>query len=168
MDMLRTSQVRKQEKKLHSDTLEELSASFDDEIKPMIVEVQGTAHRLTGTAEIQYQEWRELLRQIFISEGGFVPEEVAIYTEPEPLLPVEDPLPTLAAPAGETPPAEAFPSADALGLALPTDALEAPADAAQPADGAAEPSDSAEPAAVEPEAPAEAVSDAAATLASGG
>jgi hypothetical protein len=170
MDMLRTSQVRKQEKKLHSDTLEELSSSFDDEIKPMIVEVQGTAHRLTGTAEAQYQEWRDLLRQIFVAEGGFVPEEVAIYTEPDPVLPVEDPLPTLASPAsGDAQPADALESAEALGVALPTDALEPPpqpADAAPPADGLSEPGDAA-PAAVEPEAPAEGVSDAAATLASG-
>ena len=50
----------------------------------MILEIQGTQHRLTGTADAQYEEWRQLLRQIFIAESGFVPEEVAIYAEPEP------------------------------------------------------------------------------------
>jgi hypothetical protein len=111
-DMLRTSQVRRQEKRLHSDTLEELSSSFDDEIKPMVVEVQGTEHRLTGTAEAQYQEWRDLLRQIFVSEGGVVPEEMAIYTEPDPVAPTEDPLPTVVSPAPEesTTPADAAPA----------------------------------------------------------
>jgi hypothetical protein len=100
VDMIRSSQVRKQEKRLHTETLEELSQDFDDTVKPMVVEVQGTQHRLTGTADAQYDEWRQLLRQIFISESGFVPEDVAIYTEPPPEAPVElPPVPELAAPA---------------------------------------------------------------------
>jgi hypothetical protein len=47
------------------------------------VEVQGTEHRLIGTAETQYEEWQRLLEQIFISETGFVPEDIRIYAEPE-------------------------------------------------------------------------------------
>jgi hypothetical protein len=105
MDMIRTSQVRKQEKRIHVDTLEELSTSFDDDIKPMIVEVQGTQHRLTGTADAQYQEWRDLLQDIFARESGFVPEDVAIYAEPTPELPVElPPVPQVEPePAAEAP-----------------------------------------------------------------
>jgi hypothetical protein len=91
VDMIRASQVRKQEKRIHTETLEELSSSFEDDIEPMVVEIQGTQHRLTGTAQAQYDEWRSLLRQMFISESGFVPEDVAIYTEPEPETPVELP-----------------------------------------------------------------------------
>ena len=109
VDMIRASQVRKQEKRIHTETLEELSTDFDDTIKPMVVEIQGTQHRLTGTADAQYDEWRGLLRQIFITESGFVPEDVSIYTEPEPEAPVElplvpEPVPE-AAPAGEAAPA---------------------------------------------------------------
>jgi predicted nuclease with TOPRIM domain len=109
VDMIRASQVRKQEKRIHTETLEELSSSFDADIKPMVVEIQGTQHRLAGTADAQYDEWRGLLRQIFITESGFVPEDVSIYTEPEPEPPVELPLvpepAPEAAPAGDTPPA---------------------------------------------------------------
>lgn len=83
MDVLRTSAVRRQEKRLHTSTLEELSESFNDEVQPLVVEVQGTQHRLTGTAEVQYQEWRDLLRRMFISETGFVPEDMNIYVEEE-------------------------------------------------------------------------------------
>jgi hypothetical protein len=98
VDMIRASQVRKQEKRLHTETLEELAQDFDDSIEPMVVEIQGTQHRLTGTADAQYDEWRQLLRQIFINESGFVPEDVAIYTEPAPAPPVElPPTPELAA-----------------------------------------------------------------------
>jgi hypothetical protein len=92
IEMIRASQVRRQEKRLHTQTLEELSTDFEDSIEPMVVEIQGTQHRLTGTAEAQYDEWRQLLRRIFIEESGFVPEELAIYTEPEPEPPVELPL----------------------------------------------------------------------------
>ena len=65
----------------------------------MVVAIQGTEHRLTGTADVQYQEWRDLLKQMVVSEGAFVPEDVAIYSEPEPALPTEDPLPTVVSPA---------------------------------------------------------------------
>jgi len=93
VDMIRASQVRKQEKQLHTQTLEELSTDFEDDIKPMVVEIQGTQHRLVGTADAQYEEWRNLLKQIFVTESGFVPEDVAIYTEPAIEAPVELPPP---------------------------------------------------------------------------
>jgi hypothetical protein len=91
MDLIKTAQVRREEKRLHAEALEELSASFDDEVKPMVVEMEGTQHRLTGTAEIQYEEWRELLRQLYRAETGFT-TDMNVYTEgePEPEAPLED------------------------------------------------------------------------------
>ena len=155
MDMLRTSAVRRQEKKLHTDTLEELSTSFDDEVEPMVVEIQGTQHRLEGTADVQYQEWRGLLREMFIGETGFVPEDMAIYTDPEPQLPVE-----LQVPAG-------------LGLELPAE-LQAPAESGTEIPEAEAPVDPGSPTVGEPapagdeaEAQTEAASDASASLRAG-
>lgn len=84
MDMIRTSAVRRQEKRLHTSTLEELSESFNDEVEPLVVEIQGTQHRLTGTADAQYAEWRDLLRRLFISETGLAPEDLEVFVEPEP------------------------------------------------------------------------------------
>lgn len=81
VDMLRTSAVRRQEKRLHSESLEELATSFSDDVEPLVVEIQGTEHRLTGTAEVQYREWRDLLRRMVISERGFDPDEMQIYRE---------------------------------------------------------------------------------------
>lgn len=81
MDMLRTSALRRQEKRLHVETLEELSLSFDESVEPLIVEIEGTEHRLTGTVEVQYEEWQQLLRELFISETGFVPENVNVFIE---------------------------------------------------------------------------------------
>ena len=98
MDMLKSSALRRQEKRLHSKTLEELSASFDDQAKPLVVDIQGVQHRLSGTADAQYQEWRDLLRQMFSTESGVAPEDVAIYDEPEPA-----PADTVPADAGQQP-----------------------------------------------------------------
>ncbi len=126
-EMLRSSAVRRQEKKLHAQQLEELSTSFEDKVKPMVVDIQGTQHRLTGTAEAQYQEWRDLLRQIFTSETGFAPEKMAIYSEPDPAPAVVEPLPTRD---------QAQPN-DEHAPPVPTDAAPAqPAPAAAPATAA--------------------------------
>jgi hypothetical protein len=169
MDMLRTSAVRRQEKRLHTETLEELSTSFDDEVEPMVVEIQGTQHRLTGTAEVQYQEWRNLLREMFISETGFVPEEMAIYTEPEPTLAPE--TFAIGAPAelpgGDVAESTAEPGSAEPGAAPNSAEAAAPPVATEPAARPASTEASAPPAASETDAAAgreeaqtEAVSDA--------
>jgi hypothetical protein len=86
VDLLQSNAVRRQEKQLHVETLEELSVSFDEEVTPLVVEIAGVQHRLTGTAAVQYAEWRDLLRQLYISETGFIPEDIEIYADPEPVL----------------------------------------------------------------------------------
>ncbi len=83
-EILRTGMMRRQEKRLHTMNLEEISGSFEDELRPMVVQIEGTTHRLQGTADAQYQEWRDLLRRLFTAETGFAPEGMEIYIEPEP------------------------------------------------------------------------------------
>ena len=83
MDLIKTAAVRREEKRLHTEALEELSMSFDDELEPMGVEIQGTQHRLTGTADVQYAEWRDLLLEHYTADTGFIPE-IDVYTEPLP------------------------------------------------------------------------------------
>lgn len=58
------------EAKMHLEALRELSQSFDAEVEPMLVEVEGQTLRLTGSVEKQYAEWRRLLREIFHTETG--------------------------------------------------------------------------------------------------
>jgi len=80
MDLIKTASVRRDERRLHTESMEELSTSFDDEVKPMVVEIEGTQHRLTGTADAQYEEWKGLLLDLYAAETGYVPE-MEIYTE---------------------------------------------------------------------------------------
>lgn len=58
------------EAKIHRAALSELAASFDGEVEPLVVEVEGQILRLQGTAETQFAEWRELLRRIWAAEVG--------------------------------------------------------------------------------------------------
>ena len=56
---------------LHLDAIAELSESFGNEAAPMVVNVEGQERRLTGTAEAQYERWRQLLREIYEADTGF-------------------------------------------------------------------------------------------------
>lgn len=62
---------RNREAGLHLDAIAELSESFGNEAAPMVVNVDGQERRLTGTAEVQYESWRQLLREIHEAETGF-------------------------------------------------------------------------------------------------
>lgn len=120
MEMLQSGMLRRQEKQLHSSALEELSVGFDEEVKPMVVEIEGVQHRFTGTAEAQYEDWRDLLRQIYIEETGF--GSMDVYTE---ALPEETALED--AESAETPAGAAEDAEDTA--ALPDAAAAAPAGA---------------------------------------
>ncbi len=56
--------------RVHAQSLKELSQSFQSEVTPQVVDVEGRTLRLTGTAEEQYREWRELLKQLYREEAG--------------------------------------------------------------------------------------------------
>lgn len=58
------------EVKLHSESLKQLGESFQAEVQPMVVEVEGRTLQLTGTAEEQYREWRRLLKELYENETG--------------------------------------------------------------------------------------------------
>jgi hypothetical protein len=58
------------EAKIHVEALAELSASFESEVAPMVIEVHGETVRLTGSREEQYATWRQLLGKIYAAETG--------------------------------------------------------------------------------------------------
>jgi hypothetical protein len=62
------------EAEIHSAAIKELSESFGSEMRPIVMEFEGKQYELTGTAEEQFKHWRELLRQIYITETGFDPD----------------------------------------------------------------------------------------------
>ena len=70
--------------KTHAQALKELSETFQNEVQPQVVDVEGRTLRLTGTAEEQYKEWRELLRQLYLEDTGGIaaPPATAAGTTP--------------------------------------------------------------------------------------
>ena len=58
------------ETEIHRAAIEELDDSFSAEARPMVVDVEGETHELTGSAEVQYTKWRGLLKRIYSSETG--------------------------------------------------------------------------------------------------
>lgn len=55
---------------IHEDAIRELGRSFESDVKPLVVEVDGEAVELTGSAEVQYADWRRLLKSIYFTETG--------------------------------------------------------------------------------------------------
>jgi hypothetical protein len=56
--------------KVAAQDVRELARSFEGEVAPQVVDLEGRTLKLTGTAEEQYREWRRLLAQIWAEETG--------------------------------------------------------------------------------------------------
>lgn len=56
--------------KMHSESLKQLGDSFQAEVQPMVVDVEGRTLQLKGSAEEQYAEWRRLLKELYENETG--------------------------------------------------------------------------------------------------
>jgi hypothetical protein len=61
---------RRAEIKIHTESLKQLGESFQSEVQPMVVDVEGRTLQLKGSAEEQYAEWRQLLRELYENETG--------------------------------------------------------------------------------------------------
>jgi len=73
------------EVKMHSDSLKQLGESFQAEVQPMVVEVEGRTLQLRGTAEEQYQEWRRLLKELYENETGLPVASTPVASTPVPV-----------------------------------------------------------------------------------
>jgi hypothetical protein len=90
-----------QEAKMNDATLKELSNSFQSEAAPQVVEVEGRALKLTGTAEQQYAEWRALLDELVEADNaglappqaGAAPQAVAAPQAAAPVAKPQAPAP---------------------------------------------------------------------------
>ncbi len=65
---------RRKEAEIHAESLRELSQSLGAEITPYVLDIEGKTIELTGTADTQYQQWREILKEIY-SEQTDIPVE---------------------------------------------------------------------------------------------
>lgn len=59
-----------QESRLNEDELRKLARAFDNEVTETVLELEDMVIRLEGTIENQYEQWREMLKQIYRQEIG--------------------------------------------------------------------------------------------------
>ena len=56
--------------KIQEQDLDEMATGFNNEVAPTVMEASGRVFRLSGTLDSQYNEWRGILRDIFVLETG--------------------------------------------------------------------------------------------------
>ena len=65
---IRSGLQRRKEAEIHAESLRELSQSLGTEITPYVLDIEGKTIELSGTAQEQYVQWRDLLKQIYAQE----------------------------------------------------------------------------------------------------
>ena len=65
------------EAQMHTDTIKEITGSFQADAAPQLVEVEGRTLKLTGNADAQYAEWRRLLQDLYQEETGVIADAPA-------------------------------------------------------------------------------------------
>ncbi len=68
---LKQSYDTAQQGKIHEEALKELANSFDSEVAPIVVQVEGEVIKLSGSLDERYDQWRTILRRIYAEETGF-------------------------------------------------------------------------------------------------
>jgi hypothetical protein len=68
--MIKSGMERRREAEIHEESLRELSHSLGAEITPFVLDIEGRTIELTGTADAQYQQWRRILKDIYVEETG--------------------------------------------------------------------------------------------------
>jgi uncharacterized protein YcfJ len=70
--VIKSGLEKKQQAAAENETIAELGASLQAEIAPQVIELEDRTVTLTGTVNVQYQQWRELLQQIYQQERGAI------------------------------------------------------------------------------------------------
>jgi len=71
------------QKRIYKDAIRELGESFQAEVAPLVVDVEGQTTELTGSAEEQFIQWRALLREIYQAETGLPVPSIRTDGDPE-------------------------------------------------------------------------------------
>jgi hypothetical protein len=80
--LLKSGLEKRSEAQIYVQALEELGMSLEAEITPQVIELEDRTVMLSGNVEDQYDQWRELLTEIYRAEIGELtpPEEEQIET----------------------------------------------------------------------------------------
>ena len=68
--LIRSSFDKRAEAQMHMEALEELGQSLEDEVAPQVISLEDRSITLTGSVEEQYEQWREILADLYAAEVG--------------------------------------------------------------------------------------------------
>ena len=72
---LQQSYSDRDEASMHIETLSEIGQSLEEDLEPSVIELQDRTITLTGTVRDQYEEWRQILANMYYLETGIPPLE---------------------------------------------------------------------------------------------
>lgn len=74
--MVKSGFDKRSQARIHVEALQELGDSLESEIQPRVIELEDRTITLSGTVENQYDQWRDLLQQIYrLDREGTAPLE---------------------------------------------------------------------------------------------
>ena len=68
--LIRSGFDKRAEAQMHMEALEELGQSLEDEVAPQVISLEDRSITLTGSGEEQYEQWREILADLYAAEVG--------------------------------------------------------------------------------------------------
>lgn len=68
--LIRSGFDKRAEAQMHMEALEELGQSLEDEVAPQVISLEDRSITLTGSVEEQYEQWREILADLYAAEVG--------------------------------------------------------------------------------------------------
>ena len=68
--LIRSGFDKRAEAQMHMEAIEELGQSLEDEVAPQVISLEDRSITLTGSVEEQYEQWREILADLYAAEVG--------------------------------------------------------------------------------------------------
>lgn len=68
--LIRSGFDKRAEARIHIEALEELGQSLENEVAPQVINLDDRTITLTGSVEEQYEQWREILADLYAAEVG--------------------------------------------------------------------------------------------------
>lgn len=68
--MIKSGFDKRAEAQMHRESLRELGESLENDVAPRVIDLQDRTITLSGTVEEQYEQWREILADLYAYESG--------------------------------------------------------------------------------------------------
>ncbi len=68
--LIKSGLDKRTESQIHIEALQELGGSLEAEIEPQVIQLEDRTVTLSGTVDNQYDQWRGILKEIYVTETG--------------------------------------------------------------------------------------------------